>query len=80
MHIGILGILALLFLYWNWYQIFKKNQLGILGAGLLSYIFLAGLTDAFIIFSKIPILLLMITAIAISWQRSNLNNNYQRTA
>jgi len=80
MHIGILGMLALLFLYWSWYQIFKKNQLGILGAGLLSYVFLAGLTDAFIIFSKIPILLLMITAIAISWQKSNLNNHYQRTA
>ena len=80
MHIGILGILVLLFLYWNWYQIFKKNQLGILGAGLLSYIFLAGLTDTFIIFSKIPILLLMITAIAVSWRRFNLNNHYQRTA
>ena len=79
MHIGIPGIFALFFLYWNWYQIFKKNQLGILGAGLLSYIFLAGLTDAFIIFSKIPILLLMITAIAIGWQKFNLNDHYQRT-
>ncbi len=69
MHIGIPGILALLFLFGSWYQIFKRNQLGILGAGLLSYIFLAGLTDTFIIFSKTQILLLMITAIAISWKR-----------
>jgi len=69
MHIGILGILALMFLFWSWYQAFKKNQLGILGAGLLSYIFLAGLTDTFIIFSRTQILLLIVTAIAICWQR-----------
>lgn len=69
MHIGMLGLLALLFLFWGWYQIFKKNQLGILGTGLLSYIFVAGLTDTFIIFSKTQIILLMITAVAISWQK-----------
>ena len=68
MHIGIPGILALLFLLWSWYQIFSKNQLGILGVGLVSYIFLAGLTDTFIIFSRTQILLLMITAIAMNWQ------------
>ena len=69
MHIGIPGILALLFLLWSWYQIFNRNQLGILGVGLVSYIFLAGLTDTFIIFSRTQVLLLMITAVAISWQR-----------
>lgn len=69
MHIGIPGILALLFLLWSWYQIFNRNQLGILGIGLVSYIFLAGLTDTFIIFSRTQVLLLMITAAAISWQR-----------
>ncbi len=69
MHIGILGILALMFLFWGWYQAFKKNQLDLLGAGLLSYIFLAGLTDTFIIFSRTQILLLIVTAIAICWQR-----------
>jgi len=69
MHIGIPGMLALMFLFWSWYQTFKKSRLGVLGAGLLSYIFLAGLTETFIIFSRTQILLLMITAIAISWQR-----------
>ncbi len=69
MHIGMLGLLALLFLLRGWYQIFQKNQLSILGVGLLSYIFVAGLTDTFLIFSKAQILLLMVTAVAISWQK-----------
>lgn len=69
MHIGIPGMLALLFLFRGWYQAFKRNQLGILGVGLVSYIFLSGLTETFIIFSRTQILLLVITAIAISWQK-----------
>lgn len=69
MHIGIPGMLALLFLLWGWYQSLNRNQLGILGAGLVSYIFLAGMTDAFIIFSRTQILLLIITAIAMSWRK-----------
>ncbi|MEQ1815465.1 MAG: O-antigen ligase family protein [Nitrosomonas sp.] len=67
MHIGVPGMLALLFLYWGWYQVFKRNRLAILGAGLVSYIILAGFTDAFIIFSKTPILLLLITGIIMCW-------------
>lgn len=69
MHVGIPGMLVLLFLFWGWYQAFKRNGLSILGVGLICYIFLAGLTDSFIIFSRTPILLLMITAIAMSWRR-----------
>ena len=69
MHIGIPGMLALLFLFWGWYQSLNRNRLGILGIGLVSYIFLSGLTETFIIFSRTQILLLIITAIAISWQR-----------
>ena len=69
MHIGIPGMLALLFLLWGWYQSLDRNRLGILGVGLVSYIFLAGLTDTFIIFSRTQILLLIITAIAMSWRR-----------
>jgi O-antigen ligase len=69
MHIGILGILALMFLLWSWYQAFERKQLKLLGTGLVGYIFLAGFTDAFIIFSRTPVLLLLITAIAMSWQR-----------
>ncbi len=67
MHIGIPGLLALFFLIGSWYQVFKKKELNILGIGLASYIFLSGLTDTFLIFSKTPILLLMITAIALNW-------------
>ncbi len=70
MHVGILGILALIFLFWSWYQSFKKHQLPILGAGLISYIFIAGLTDTFLIYSRIPVLLLVITALIISWQKT----------
>lgn len=69
MHIGVPGMLALLFLYWGWYQTFKRNRLAILGAGLVSYIILAGFTDAFIIFSRTPVLLLLITGITMSWHR-----------
>ena len=68
MHIGIPGMLTLLFLFWCWYYAFKKNQLGILGVGLVSYIFLAGLTETFMIFSRTSVLLLMITAIAMNWK------------
>ncbi len=72
MHVGVPGMLALLFLYWGWYQAFKRSRLAILGAGLVSYIILAGFTDAFIIFSRTPILLLLITGITMSWHRQEL--------
>ncbi len=74
MHLGLLGILALSFLYWNWYRSFKVYQLPILGATLVCYIFLAGLTDSFILYNRIPILLLVITAITIFWQREIQKN------
>lgn len=72
MHLGLLGIMALAFLLWRWYQSFRVHQLPILGATLVCYIFLAGLTDSFILYNRIPILLLIITAITISWQREYL--------
>lgn len=72
MHVGIPGMMALLFLYWSWYQAFKRSRLEILGAGLVSYIILAGFTDAFIIFSRTPVLLLLITATIMVWHRPNL--------
>lgn len=72
MHIGVPGMLALLFLYWGWYQAFKRSRLAILGAGLVSYIILAGFTDAFIIFSRTPVLLLLITGILMCWYRHEL--------
>lgn len=69
MHLGLFGILALSLLFWSWYRTFKVHQLPILGSTLVCYIFLAGLTDSFILYNRIPILLLIITAITISWQR-----------
>ncbi|WP_295626249.1 O-antigen ligase [uncultured Nitrosomonas sp.] len=67
MHVGILGMLTLGFLLWSWYQAFHRSNLNLLGAGLVSFIFLAGFTETFIIFSRTPILLLIITAIAMNW-------------
>jgi O-antigen ligase len=71
MHVGIPGMLALLFLYWGWYQAFRRSGLSILGAGLVTYIVLAGMTDAFLIFSRMPVLLLAITALAMSVHKQN---------
>ncbi len=67
MHVGIPGMLTLGFLLWSWYQAFHRSNLNLLGAGLVSFIFLAGFTETFIIFSRTPILLLIITAIAMNW-------------
>jgi len=69
MHIGAIGILALGYLLWSWYITFRSNHTPILGIALVSYIFLSGLSDTFIIYSRISTLLLIITAIAICWQK-----------
>jgi O-antigen ligase len=71
MHVGALGILAFSFLLWSWYQTLKTYQLPILGAALVCFIFISGLTDTFALFSKIPTLLLVITAVAIGLQKEN---------
>jgi O-antigen ligase len=71
MHTGALGIGAFTFLLWSWYQTLKSCRLPILGAALVCFIFLSGLTDSFALYSKIPTLLLVITAIAVSWQKEN---------
>jgi O-antigen ligase len=70
MHIGAVGILALMFFMWGWYQTFKVHHHPILGIALVSYIFLAGLTDTFIIYSRISTLLLVITAITVCWDKN----------
>jgi len=71
MHIGLLGLLAFAFLLWSWFKTFKNHQLTLLGAALVCFIFLAGMTDAFILYSRIPALMLVITAILVCWQREN---------
>ena len=74
MHIGALGILAFSFLLWSWYKNLKSYQLPILGAALVCFIFISGLVDAFVLFTKIPTLLLVITAVAIGLQKANRDN------
>lgn len=71
MHIGALGILAFSFLLWSWYQTLKTYRLSLLGAALVCFIFISGLTDTFVLFGKIPTLLLVITAVAIGLQKEN---------
>ena len=68
MHLGLLGMSALVFLFWSWYRTFEKNCLAILGVGLMSYILVAGLADTFLIFSRTSLFLLMMTAIAMRWR------------
>jgi O-antigen ligase len=71
MHIGLLGLLSFVFFLWSWFKTFKNHRLTLLGAALVCFIFLAGITDAFILYSRIPALMLVITAILICWQREN---------
>jgi O-antigen ligase len=71
MHVGALGLLAFAFLLWSWYQTLKAYQVPILGAALVCFIFVSGLTDTFALYGKIPNLLLVITAVAIGLQKEN---------
>ncbi len=68
-YLGLLGISAYLLLLWGWFQSLRVHGLIILGATLVCFIFMAGLTDVILIYGQIPSLLLVITAIAIVWQR-----------
>ena len=68
-YLGLLGISAYLLLLWGWFQSLRVHGLIILGATLVCFIFMAGLTDVILIYGQIPLLLLVITAIAIVWQR-----------
>ncbi len=68
-YLGLLGISAYFFLLWGWFQSLRVRGLTFLGATLVCFIFMAGLTDVILIYGQIPSLLLAITAIAIIWQR-----------
>lgn len=69
MHTGALGILAYGFFLWGWFQTLRVHRLPVLGAALVCFIFLSGLTDTFALYSKIPTFLVVITALAIVWQK-----------
>ena len=79
-YLGLLGISAYLFLLWGWFQSLRVHGLTVLGAAVVCFIFMAGLTDVILIYGQIPSLLLAITAIAITWQREygNLTRETER--
>lgn len=74
MHVGVPGMAALLFLYWGWYRAFQSANRGLLGAGLTGFAWFAGMTDTFLIFSRTPVLILLITAIVLYRQTAIRND------
>ena len=74
MHVGGLGIMALVFLMFSWLRIFKESQLSHLGIAFVSYIVLAGATDTFLLYNRVPPILLVITALLVCWQRAKMSN------
>ena len=69
--VGGLGILAFIVLLWGWFWSLKKCRLTTLGTALVCYVFLAGLTDIFLAYTGLPLLLIAISAVAIRWQKDN---------
>ncbi len=74
MHLGGLGIIALAFLMFSWLRIFQESQLFNLGIAFVSYIVLAGMTDTFLLYNRVPPILLVITALLVCWQRAKMRN------
>lgn len=68
-HLGLLGISAFIFLLWCWFKMFRRHQMTLLGSAIVSFVFIAGFTDTFLLYSKIPPFLLTMTAVIIYWQR-----------
>ena len=69
--VGTLGLLAFIFLLWGWFLSLKVHRLPILGITLVCYVFLAGLTDIFLAYTGLPLLLIAISAVAIGWQKKD---------
>ncbi|MXS86175.1 O-antigen ligase family protein [Nitrosomonas sp. HPC101] len=68
-HLGLLGISAFAFLLWCWFKTFKQQQMTLLGIAIVCFIFLSGLTDAILLYSRISPFLLAVTAVIVCWQR-----------
>ena len=73
-YLGVLGIAAYILLLWGWFKTLRVRQMTILGATLVFFVFIAGLTDVFFFYGQIPSLLLVITSIAIIW--GNMEQRY----
>lgn len=69
MNLGLLGISAFLFLLGCWLRTFKQHHLLLAGCTTSYFIVMSGMTDTFLLYSRIPLFLLIITAIGISWQQ-----------
>lgn len=66
MHLGLLGFAAYAFFLWSWFQAFRADWLTSLGAALICFVFLTGLTDVIVFFRQTFYLLLVFAAIGIS--------------
>ncbi len=71
MQIGALGLLAYAFLLRSWFRTLRAHRLTILGAALVCFVFVSGLVETLVFFRQTLYLLLVITAIAIIWQKEN---------
>lgn len=69
MHIGALGLVAFAFFLWSWFQTLKIHGLPALGVALVCFMFISGLTDTFVLYTKILTFLLVMTAVAVTWQK-----------
>lgn len=68
---GGLGISAFIFLLWGWFRSLKECRLTTLGIVVVCYVFVAGLTDIFLAYTGLPLLVIAVSALAIGWQREN---------
>lgn len=71
MRVGVPGLLALAFLLWGWLQIFRKYGLTALGMALTGLILIFGFTETLVVYRKILTFSLVVTALAVGWQRVN---------
>lgn len=74
--LGFMGIAAYLFLLLAWFQTLRRHHLPVLGGILVFYLMLSGLTDTIMTYRQIPLLLLTITAIAITIQREHGDSQF----
>lgn len=76
---GIPGIIAFALVLLCWYRTLYNNGLPIIAASMICYVFLLGLTDVLVLERPVFLLLLMITGIAITLQKTNNNIHEIRT-
>lgn len=70
---GVVGLLAYAFFLWSWFKMLRACRLTALGVALPLYLLLIGLTDTTLIYNSVPTLFLVITAVAISWQKERVS-------